>query len=68
VYKETINRITDKAIQEMNDCSVRPPDETYAAILIDAIVAKVRDGQVATRPFYAAIGVNLAEERDILGM
>jgi putative transposase len=31
----------------------------YAAIFIDAIVVKVRDGQVANRPIYAAIGVTL---------
>jgi hypothetical protein len=31
-------------------------------------VVKVRDGQVANRPFYAAIGVTLAGERDILGL
>ena len=43
-------------------------DATYAAIFIDAIVVKVRDGQVANRPFYAAIGVTLAGERDILGL
>ncbi|HEY2087182.1 MAG TPA: IS256 family transposase [Mycobacterium sp.] len=68
VSKETISRITDKVIEEMNDWAVRPLDETYAAIFIDAIVVKVRDGQVASRPFYAAIGVTLAGERDILGL
>jgi putative transposase len=68
VSKETISRITDKVIVEMNDWAVRPLDETYAAIFIDAIVVKVRDGQVANRPFYAAIGVTLAGERDILGL
>ena len=52
----------------MNDWSARPLEETYAAIFIDAIVVKVRDGQVANRPFYAAIGVTLAGERDILGL
>jgi transposase-like protein len=31
-------------------------------------VVKVRDGQVANRPFYAAIGVTLDGERDILGL
>ena len=46
----------------------RPLDEVYAAIFIDAIVVKVRDGQVANRPFYAAIGVTLDGERDILGL
>jgi putative transposase len=68
VSKETISRITDKVIEEMQDWSVRPLDEVYAAIFVDAIVVKVRDGQVANRPFYAAIGVTLAGERDILGL
>jgi transposase-like protein len=68
VSKETISRITDKVIEEMTEWAVRPLDETYAAIFIDAIVVKVRDGQVANRPFYAAIGVTLAGERDILGL
>ena len=58
VSRETISRITDKVIEEMNDWAVRPLDEIYAAIFIDAIVVKVRDGQVANRPFYAAIGVS----------
>jgi putative transposase len=68
VSKETISRITDKVLEEMQDWSVRPLDSTYAAVFIDAIVVKVRDGQVANRPFYAAIGVSLEGERDILGL
>lgn len=68
VSKETISRTTDKVLQEMNEWTVRPLDETYAAIFIDAIVVKVRDGQVANLPFYAAIGVTLGGERDILGL
>src|ERR1700761_489390 len=68
VSKETISRITDKVIEEMNDWAVRPLDGVYAAVFIDAIVVKVRDGQVANRPFYAAIGVSLDGERDILGL
>ncbi len=68
VSKETVSRITDKVLEEMADWQVRPLDATYAAIFIDAIVVKVRDCQVANRPFYAAIGVTLAGERDILGL
>ena len=37
-------------------------------LLIDAIVIKVRDAQVANRPVYVAIGVNLDGERDVLGL
>jgi putative transposase len=58
----------DKMIEEMNDWTSRPLESTYAAIFIDAIVVKVRDGQVANRPCYAAIGVTLPGERGILGL
>jgi putative transposase len=68
VSKETISRITDKVIEEMQDWAVRPLDGVYAAVFIDAIVVKVRDGQVANRPIYAAIGVTLEGEKDILGL
>jgi hypothetical protein len=68
VSKETISRITDKVIDEMQDWSVRPLDEVYAALFIDAIVVKVRDGQVANRPIYAAIGVTLDGDKDVLGL
>ncbi|MFE2615318.1 IS256 family transposase [Micromonospora chalcea] len=68
VSRETISRITDKVIEEMTDWSHRPLDEIYAAVFIDAIVVKVRDGQVANRPFYAAIGVTLDGEKDVLGL
>jgi putative transposase len=68
VSKETISRITDRVIEEMQMWQTRPLDEIYAAVFIDAIVVKVRDGQVAHRPVYAAIGVSLEGERDILGL
>src|SRR4029453_7905693 len=68
VSKETVSRITDRVLEEMNEWSVRPLDEISAAIFIGGIVVKVRDGQAANRPVYAAIGVSLDGERDILGM
>jgi transposase-like protein len=37
-------------------------------VFIDAIHVKIRDGHVANRPVYTAIGVNLDGERDILGL
>ena len=68
VSKETISRITDRVLEEMQDWPVRPLDGVYAAIFIDAIVVKVRDGQVGNRPFYTAIGVSLDGDKDILGL
>ncbi len=46
----------------------RPLQGVYAAIFIDAIYVKVRDGQVGNQPFYAAIGVDLGGHRDVLGL
>jgi putative transposase len=68
VSKETVSRITDRVIEEMQAWATRPLDEAYAAVFIDAVVVKIRDGQVGNRPIYAAIGVTLEGERDILGL
>jgi len=68
VSKEAISRITDKVVEEMQTWQSRPLDGVYAAIFIDAIVVKIRDGQVVNRPIYAAIGVTLAGDKDILGL
>jgi len=68
VSKETISRITDKVVAEMNDWANRPLDAVYAAVFIDAIHVKVRDGQVANRPVYAAIGVTVDGHKDVLGL
>ena len=40
----------------------------YPVVFIDAIVVKIREGQVANRPIYIAIGVTVDGERDILGL
>jgi putative transposase len=68
VSKETISRITDRVVEEMQSWQSRPLDEIYAAVFIDAIVVKIRDGQVGNRPIYAAIGVTLEGDKDILGL
>src|SRR6478609_2083532 len=49
VSRETVSRITDKVIEEMNDWANRPLNGVYAAVFIDAIpmkllgIVKVRD-------------------------
>ena len=68
VSKDTISRITDKVITEMVEWQNRPLDRVYPVLFIDAIVVKVRDGQVTNRPFYVVIGVTVNGERDILGI
>ena len=68
VSRDTISRITDAIVEDMQAFQSRPLDAVYPVILIDAIVVKIRDGHVANRPIYVAMGVNLHGERDVLGM
>ncbi|BAX97825.1 IS256 family transposase [Mycobacteroides stephanolepidis] len=68
VSKDTISKITDKVVGEMAEWAGRPLDSVYPVMFIDAIHVKIRDGQVANRPVYVAIGVTTAGERDILGL
>jgi transposase-like protein len=68
ISRETISKITDAIVEDMTAWQNRPLDPLYAVLLIDAIVIKVRGSQVANRPVYVAIGVNLDGERDVLGM
>ena len=66
--RETVSKITDRVLEEMTAWMNRPLDEVYPVIFIDAIVVKVRDGQVRNKPIYVVIGVTVNGERDILGM
>jgi len=68
ISRETVSKITDQVLGDMVAWQNRPLDRVYAVVLIDAIVIKVRDSQVANRPVYVAIGVNLDGERDVLGL
>jgi putative transposase len=67
ISRDTISRITDAVVEDMVVWQNRPLDRVYPVILIDAIVVKIRDGQVANRPIYVATGVNMDGERDVLG-
>ena len=68
VSKDTISRITEKVAGELAEWASRPLDSLYPVIFVDAIVVKVRDGQVRNTPFYVVMGVTTAGERDILGI
>lgn len=68
ISRDTISRITDAVVEDLVAWQNRPLDRVYPVLLIDAIVVKIRDGQVANRPVYVAMGVSLDGERDVLGM
>ncbi|RSM56892.1 IS256 family transposase [Kibdelosporangium aridum] len=68
VSRELISKITDKVVDEMTSWQARPLDRVYPVVLIDAIYVKIRDGAVVNRPIYVAVGIDLAGERDVLGV
>ena len=68
ISRETISKITDRVLGELAEWQTRPLDRVYPVVFIDAIVVKIRDGQVANRPVYTAIGVSVDGQRDILGL
>ena len=65
VSKDTISRITEKVVGELAEWSARPLDPV---LFVDAVVVKVRDGQVRNTPFYVVMGVTVNGEREILGI
>jgi transposase-like protein len=68
ISRDTISRITDAVVEDLIAWQNRPLDRIYPVVLIGAIVVKIRDGQVANRPVYVVMGVNLDGERDVLGL
>jgi transposase-like protein len=68
VSKQTISTITDRVIEGMSEWQTRPLDPVYPVVFIDAINVKIRDGNVANRPIYIALGVTVDGTRDVLGL
>jgi putative transposase len=68
VSRDLVSKVTDQILTDMLDWQSRPLDPVYPVILIDAIVLKVRSGQVGNRPVYVAMGIDLDGHRDVLGM
>jgi putative transposase len=68
VSKQTISTITDRVMDGMAEWQSRPLDPVYAVVFIDAINVKIREGQVANRPVYLALGVTVDGQRDVLGL
>jgi putative transposase len=68
VSRELVSKVTDAVVEQMIEWQHRPLDPVYPIVLIDAIVLKIRDGQVANRPIYVAMGINLDGKREVLGL
>jgi putative transposase len=59
VSEQTITAITGRVAEGLAGRQSRPLDAVYAVIFIAAITVKIREGQVASRPIYLALGVTV---------
>jgi putative transposase len=68
VSADLISRVTDAVVEELSEWQSRPLDGVYPVVFIDALMVKIRDGVVANRPVYLAIGVDCDGAKQVLGM
>ncbi|MCS3790038.1 transposase-like protein [Tsukamurella ocularis] len=68
VSRSLVSAVTEQVVDDMRSWQSRPLDPVYPVILIDAIVLKIREGQVANRPVYVAMGIDCNGFRDVLGL
>src|SRR5262245_44559015 len=68
VSPDLISRVTDAVVDELAEWQGRPLDAVYPVIFIDALMIKIRDGVVANRPVYLAIGVDCEGAKQVLGL
>ncbi len=68
VSPDLISKVTDAVWDELEEWRNRPLDEMYPIVYIDALMIKIRDGIVANRPAYLAVGVDLEGRKHVLGI
>ena len=69
VSPSLISSVTDAVIEEVKAWQSRPLDTLYPIDYMDCIHVKVRDsGAVRTKAVYLALGINLAGEKELLGI
>ena len=68
VSPDLISRVTDGVVEELQEWQARPLDRVYPVVFVDALMVKIRDGVVANRPVYLAIGIDCDGAKNVLGM
>ena len=64
-----ISSVTDAVIDEVKAWQSRPLDGLYPIVYLDCIHVKARDaGAVRVKAVYLALGINLAGEKELLGI
>ncbi len=60
--------MTDAVADEVKGWQLRPLDTVYPIVYLDCIQTKVREGAVRVKAVYLALGINLAGEKEVLGL
>jgi putative transposase len=69
VGADTISRVTDAVLEDMQAWRTRPLERVYPIVYFDALQVKVReDRSVRTRACSLALGVTCDGEREVLGI
>src|SRR5215211_5368749 len=69
IGRDTISRITDAVLEDVQVWRTRPLDAVYPIVYFDAMTVKVReDRSVKNRACYLALGVTVDGEREVLGI
>lgn len=64
-----ISVITDVLLEDIRKWQIRPLDDQYAVVWIDAIHYKIRqEGRVVTKACMLIIGINMEGQQDLLSM
>lgn len=64
-----ISSVTDAVADEVKAWQFRPLDALYPIVYLDCIHVKVRDaGTVRAKAVYLALGINMAGEKELLGI
>jgi putative transposase len=64
-----ISSVTDAVMDEVKTWQARPLDALYPIVYLDCIHVKARDsGAVRVKAVYLALGINLAGEKELLGI
>ena len=69
VSPSLISAVTDAVSEDVKVWQARPLDPVYPIVYLDCIHVKVRDtGTVRNKAIYLAIGVNMAGNKEVLGL
>lgn len=68
VSASLISSVTDAVADEVKAWQARPLDAVYPIVYLDCIHTKVRDGAVRVKAIYIALGINMAGEKEPLGL